>query len=66
MREPEREPLRLPPGYRLDRTDPDVWALRRAGGWVVTHFSAQGTTEEAVERGAWQDHESGSGEEEYP
>ncbi len=37
-----REELRLPPGYRLDRGDPDVWALRRAGGWVVAHFSAQG------------------------
>jgi hypothetical protein len=29
--EPERE-LRLPPGYRLDRSDPDVWALRRGLG----------------------------------
>ena len=25
----DREELRLPPGYRLDRSDPDVWALRR-------------------------------------
>jgi hypothetical protein len=36
------EELRLPPGYRLDRSDPDVWALRRPDGWVVAHFSAQG------------------------
>ena len=63
MREPE-EP-RLPPGYRLDRTDPDVWALLRAAGWVVAHFSAQGATNEAVERIAWEDH-AGAGEEEYP
>ena len=66
LRKPEGVPLRLPPGYRLYRSDPDVWALRRAGGWVVAHFSAQGTTEEAVERVAWEDHESGGGEEEYP
>ncbi len=38
MRRPEGEPLRLPPGYRLDRSDPDVWALCRGGGWAVTHF----------------------------
>ena len=25
--DPEREP-HLPPDYRLDRSDPDVWALR--------------------------------------
>ena len=58
--------LRLPPGYRLDRSDPDVWALRRAGGWVAAHFSAQGTTGEAIERVAWENHESGAGEEGYP
>jgi hypothetical protein len=32
--------LSLPPGYQLDRSDPDVWALRRPGGWVVAYFSA--------------------------
>jgi hypothetical protein len=62
--EPEWE-IHLPPGYRLDRSDPDVWALRRAEGWVVAHFSAQGATKEAIEEAAWEDHE-GSGEEEYP
>jgi len=52
----EDEP-RLPPGYRLDRSDPDVWALRRPKGWVVAHFSAQGATKEAIEEAAWEDHE---------
>ena len=59
------EGLRLPPGYWLDPTDPDVWALRRAGGWVVAHFSAQRANREAVERVAWEDHAS-AGEEQYP
>jgi hypothetical protein len=59
----EGEP-RLPPGYRLDRSDPDVWALRRPEGWVVARFSAQGATKEAIEEAAWEDYESG--EEEYP
>jgi hypothetical protein len=27
---PEKEPC-LPPGYRLDRSDPDLWTLRRSG-----------------------------------
>lgn len=58
------EPL-LPPGYRLDRSDPDVWTLRRSAGWVVAHFSAQGITKEAIEVTAWEDHEL-TGEEEYP
>jgi hypothetical protein len=56
---------RLPPGYRLDRSDPDVWTLRRSKGWMVAHFSAQGVSMEAIEEAAWEDHE-GSGEEEYP
>jgi hypothetical protein len=38
------EEPRLPPGYRLDRSDPDLWALRRSEGWVVAHFSAWGAT----------------------
>ena len=59
------EEPRLPPGYRLDRSDPDVWALRRPEGWVVAHFSARGATKEAIEQAAWEDHE-GAGEEEYP
>ena len=62
--EPERE-LRLPPGYRLDRNDPDVLALRRPEGWVVAYFSARGAAKEAIEEVAWEDHD-GSGEEHYP
>jgi hypothetical protein len=29
------EEPRLPPGYRLDRSDPDLWALRRSKGREV-------------------------------
>ena len=61
----DREELRLPPGYRLDRSDPDVWTLCRPEGWVVAHFSARGATKEAIEEAAWDDHK-GVGEEQYP
>jgi hypothetical protein len=57
--------LSLPPGYRLDRSDPDVWALRRPEGWVVAYFSARGATREAMEQTAWEDY-GGAGEEQYP
>jgi hypothetical protein len=53
---PEPE-LRLPPGYRLDRSDPDVWTLRRPEGSVVAYFSAQGVAKEAIEEVAWEDYE---------
>ena len=59
------EEPRLPHGYRLDRSDPDLWTLRRPEGWVVVYFSARGATKEAIEKTAWKDHE-GAGEEEYP
>jgi hypothetical protein len=39
MMGPEKKP-RLPPGYRLDRSDPEVWVLRQSKGWVVGHFRA--------------------------
>jgi hypothetical protein len=55
----------LPPGYRLDRSDPDLWTLRRPEGWIVAHFSAWGATREAIEQVAWEDYE-GVGEEQYP
>jgi hypothetical protein len=29
------EEPRLPPGYWLDRGDPDIWSLRRSEGWIV-------------------------------
>jgi hypothetical protein len=61
MTEPE-EP-RLPPGYRLDRSDPDVWTLRRPEGWAVAHFSARGATRRAIEQIAWNDYKCG--EEQY-
>ena len=53
----------LPPGYRLDKSDPDIWALRRAEGWVVAYFSVRGVTKEAIEETAWEGYR---GEEEYP
>jgi hypothetical protein len=60
----ERKPC-LPPGYRLDRSEPDVWSLRRSEGWIVAHFSARGVTWKAVEATAWEDYEC-AGEEQYP
>jgi hypothetical protein len=59
----EKSPL--PPGYRLDRSDPDVWTLRQREGWAVAHFSARGATKEAIEEAAWEYHGC-AGEEEYP
>jgi hypothetical protein len=47
----------LPPGYRQDRRDPDVWVLRRPEGWVVAYFSARGAAKNAIEEVAWEDHE---------
>ena len=46
----------LPPGYYLDRSDPEVLVLRRAEGEVVGRFNAQGYLAESVEREAWEDH----------
>jgi hypothetical protein len=43
---------RLPPGYTLERSDPDVFVLRCPDGTAVAHFSAQGVTAEAIEREA--------------
>ncbi|CAN5309714.1 hypothetical protein BH24ACT17_BH24ACT17_03440 [soil metagenome] len=56
------EEPRLPPGYLLDRSDPDIWTLRRPEGWVVAHFSAQGVSREAIEEVAWEDHDGGGQE----
>ena len=52
----EPEEPHLPPGYWVDRSDPDVWALRRPEGWVAAYFSARGVTKEAIEKAAWEDH----------
>jgi hypothetical protein len=46
-----REP-RLPPGYSLDRSDPDVLVLRCPNGTTIARFSAQGATAEAIEQEA--------------
>ena len=46
----------LPPGYYLDRTDPDVLTLRSAEGAVVARFSAMAyVAESIVVREAWKD-----------
>jgi hypothetical protein len=41
--------LRLPPGYRVDRSDPDVLVLLCPDGTAIARFSAQGATAEAIE-----------------
>ena len=43
---------RLPSGYSVDRSDPDVWVLRCPHRTVVARFSAWGVTAEAIEREA--------------
>jgi hypothetical protein len=48
---PSRE-LRLPPGYSLDRSDPDVLVLLCSQGTAIARFSARGATAEAIEREA--------------
>jgi len=44
--------VRLPSGYTLDRSDPDVWVLRCPHGEAVARFSAWGAAAEAIEREA--------------
>jgi hypothetical protein len=44
------EELRLPPGYSLDRSDPDVLVLRDPHGEAVARFSPQGAAAEAIEQ----------------
>ena len=44
--------VRLPSGYSLDRSDPDVLVLRCPHGTVVARFSAWGVTTEAIEQEA--------------
>jgi hypothetical protein len=41
--------LRLPPGYTLERSDPDVLVLLCPQGTAVARFSAWGATAEAIE-----------------
>jgi hypothetical protein len=47
--------LPLPPGYYLDRSDPDVLILHSPEGALVARFSARGCVAETVEREAWAD-----------
>jgi hypothetical protein len=46
-----KEP-RLPPGYSLDRSDPDVLVLRGPHGAAVARFSPRGATVEAIQQEA--------------
>ena len=61
---PSRRTLRpkephLPPGYRLDYSDPEVIALcSPREETVVAYFSARGYVEEMIEREAWEDYRS--------
>ena len=43
---------RLPPGYTLDHSDPDVLVLVCPHGMAVARFSAQGAAAEAIEQEA--------------
>jgi hypothetical protein len=51
---PEEPPL--PPGYTLDRSDPDVLVLRAPHGEAVARFSPRGAAAEAIEREARKHH----------
>jgi hypothetical protein len=46
------EELRLPPGYRVERSEPDVLVLRCPHGTAVARFSAWGAAAEAIEQEA--------------
>jgi hypothetical protein len=51
---PLKEPL-LPPGYRLDYSEPNVLTLRSPQEKaVVARFSARGYLVEMIEREAWE------------
>jgi hypothetical protein len=43
---------RLPSGYSLDHSDPDVLVLRCPHGTAVARFSVRGATAEAIEQEA--------------
>jgi hypothetical protein len=44
--------LCLPPGYSLERSDPDVLVLRCPHGTAVARFSVRGAAAEAIEQEA--------------
>ena len=58
--------MRLPSGYRLDESDPDVLLLRRADGTVAGVFSARGATAKALGHAARKDLEGRVGRSSRP
>ena len=46
------EKRRLPPGYSLDRSDPEVLVLLCPQGTVIARFSTRGAAAETIEREA--------------
>jgi len=50
------EEPRLPPGYSLDHSDPEVLILLCPQGTVIARFSTRGATSEAIEREARNHH----------
>lgn len=51
----------LPPGYRLDYSDPNVLTLRTSQEEaIVARFSARGYLKEMIEREAWEHYRKGS------
>ena len=51
----------LPPGYYLDRSDPEILVLRSPEGAPVALFAASGYLAEAVEQEAWENHRQRNG-----
>lgn len=47
----------LPPGYFLDRSDPEILILRRPHGSFAAAFSARGATREGIRQAAEEDAE---------
>jgi hypothetical protein len=51
----------LPPGYRIDYSDPHVLTLRSADEEeVVARFSTRGYEKEMIEREAWEHYQNES------
>ena len=46
------EEPRLPPGYSLDLSDPEVLVLRDSQGAAIARFSARGAAAEIIEQEA--------------
>jgi hypothetical protein len=47
-----KQQLRLPSGYRVDHSDPDVLVLLCPHGKAIARFSTQGAKAEAIEQEA--------------